>query len=108
LLIWKSLGGWNYDASKLSEKINQVNSHENARLIIEVRKLLMERIYVIVPMRTAKAAGISHQTARKICGNCTSRDHTRQWMSGVWLVATRSEGEATRAGQGAQDITGVW
>lgn len=44
---------------------------------------------------------------RTLCGDGSSRDRTGQWMSGVWLVATRSEQQATRAGQGAQDITGV-
>ena len=44
LFTRKSLGDWNYDASELSEEINQVNSHKNAGLTFEGRKLLIERI----------------------------------------------------------------
>lgn len=47
LFTRKSLGDWSYDASELSEKINQVNSHKNARLTIERRKLLIERVAVM-------------------------------------------------------------
>lgn len=61
----KSLGDWSYDASELSEEINQVNSHKNARLTYEGRKLLIERIAVMGLMPAAEAAGISRQTARK-------------------------------------------
>ena len=61
----KSLGDWSYDASELSEEINQVNSHKNARLTLEGRKLLIERIAVMGLIRAAESAGISRQTARK-------------------------------------------
>jgi len=65
LFTWKSLGDWSYDASELSEEINQVNSHKNARLTFEGRKLLIERIAVMGLIPAAEAAGISRQTARK-------------------------------------------
>jgi len=65
LFTRKSLGDWSYDASELSEEINQVNSHKNARLTIEGRKLLIERIAVMGLIPAAEAAGISRQTARK-------------------------------------------
>ena len=42
-----------------------MNSHKNARLTIEGRKLLIERIAVMGLMPAAEAAGISRQTARK-------------------------------------------
>jgi transposase InsO family protein len=42
-----------------------VNSHKNARLTFEGRKLLMERIAVMGLIPAAEAAGISRQTARK-------------------------------------------
>ena len=61
----KSLGDWSYDASELSEEIDQVNSHKNARLTFEGRKLLIERIAVMGLMPAAEGAGISRQTARK-------------------------------------------
>jgi transposase InsO family protein len=44
---------------------NQVNSHKNARLTFEGRKLLIERIAIMGLMPAAKAAGISPRTARK-------------------------------------------
>jgi transposase InsO family protein len=65
LFTWKSLGDWSYDASELTEEINQVNSHKNARLTFEGRKLLIERIAVMGLLPAAEAAGISRQTARK-------------------------------------------
>ncbi|NPC59417.1 IS481 family transposase, partial [Caenimonas soli] len=42
-----------------------MNSHKNARLTFEGRKLLVERISVLGLMPAAEAAGISRQTARK-------------------------------------------
>jgi transposase InsO family protein len=42
-----------------------VNSHKNARLTIEGRKLLIERIAVIGLRSAAEAAGVSLRTARK-------------------------------------------
>ncbi len=42
-----------------------MNSHKNARLTFEGRKLLIERISVMGLMPAAKAAGISARTARK-------------------------------------------
>jgi hypothetical protein len=42
-----------------------VNSHKNARLTVEGRKLLIERIAVMGLMQAAAAAGISSRTARK-------------------------------------------
>jgi transposase InsO family protein len=42
-----------------------VNSHKNARLTFEGRKLLIERISVMGLMPAAEAAGISARTARK-------------------------------------------
>jgi transposase len=42
-----------------------VNSHKNARLTVEGRKLLIERIAVMGLMPAAEAAGISPRTARK-------------------------------------------
>ncbi|MDP3134834.1 MAG: IS481 family transposase [Burkholderiaceae bacterium] len=42
-----------------------MNSHKNARLTFEGRKLLIERIAVMGLMPAASAAGISRQTARK-------------------------------------------
>jgi transposase InsO family protein len=42
-----------------------MNSHKNARLTIEGRKLLIERVAVIGLIPAAEAAGISRQTARK-------------------------------------------
>ncbi|MEO6016281.1 MAG: IS481 family transposase [Polaromonas sp.] len=42
-----------------------MNSHKNARLTIQGRKLLIERIAVMGLMPAAQAAGISRQTARK-------------------------------------------
>jgi transposase InsO family protein len=42
-----------------------MNSHKNARLTFEGRKLLIERIAVTGLMPAAEAAGISRQTARK-------------------------------------------
>lgn len=42
-----------------------MNSHKNARLTIEGRKLLIERIAVMGLMPAAEAAGISRQTASK-------------------------------------------
>jgi transposase InsO family protein len=42
-----------------------VNSHKNARLTFEGRKLLIERIAVMGLIPAAEAAGISRQTARK-------------------------------------------
>jgi len=64
LFTRKSLGDWSYDASELSEEIDQVNSHKNARLTFEGRKLLIERIAVMGLMPAAEGAGISRQTAR--------------------------------------------
>lgn len=61
----KSLGDWSYDASELTEEINQVNSHKNARLTFEGRKLLIERIAVMGLIPAAEAAGISRQSASK-------------------------------------------
>jgi hypothetical protein len=65
LFTRKSLGDWSYDASELSEEINQVNSQKNARLTIEGRKLLIERIAARGLSPAAAAAGISRQAARK-------------------------------------------
>jgi transposase InsO family protein len=65
LFTRKSLGDWSYHASELSEEINQVNSHKNARLTFEGRKLLIERIAVMGLIPAAEAAGISRQTVRK-------------------------------------------
>ncbi len=45
-----------------------MNSHKNARLTIEGRKLLIERIAVMGLMPAAEAAGISPRTARKWLG----------------------------------------
>ncbi len=42
-----------------------MNSHKNARLTVEGRKLLIERIAVMGLMPAAEAAGISPRTARK-------------------------------------------
>ncbi|MES2400074.1 MAG: IS481 family transposase [Pseudomonadota bacterium] len=42
-----------------------MNSHKNARLTIEGRKLLIERIAVMGLISAAEAAGVSRQTARK-------------------------------------------
>src|SRR5262249_6724769 len=42
-----------------------MNSHKNARLTFEGRKLLIERIAVMGLMPAAEAAGISARTARK-------------------------------------------
>jgi transposase InsO family protein len=42
-----------------------MNSHKNARLTIEGRKLLIERVAVMGLIPAAEAAGISRQTARK-------------------------------------------
>ena len=42
-----------------------MNSHKNARLTFEGRKLLIERIAVMGLMPAAEAAGISVRTARK-------------------------------------------
>jgi leucine-zipper of insertion element IS481 len=42
-----------------------VNSHKNARLTFEGRKLLIERIAVMGLIPAAEAAGISTRTARK-------------------------------------------
>ncbi len=42
-----------------------MNSHKNARLTFEGRKLLIERIAVMGLMQAAEAAGISPRTARK-------------------------------------------
>ena len=42
-----------------------MNSHKNARLTIEGRKLLIERIAVMGLTAAAEAAGISPRTARK-------------------------------------------
>jgi transposase InsO family protein len=65
LFTRKSLGNWGYQAPAISEEINQVNSHKNARLTFEGRKLLIERIAVMGLIPAAEAAGISRQTARK-------------------------------------------
>jgi transposase len=65
LFTRKSLGDWSYDASELSEEISQVNSQKNARLTVDGRKLLIERIAVMGLIAAAEAAGISRQTARK-------------------------------------------
>lgn len=45
-----------------------MNSHKNARLTVEGRKLLIERIAVMGLMPAAEAAGISARTARKWLG----------------------------------------
>jgi transposase len=45
-----------------------VNSHKNARLTLEGRKLLIERIPVMGLTAAAEAAGVSLRTARKWCG----------------------------------------
>jgi len=42
-----------------------MNSHKNARLTFEGRKLFVERIAVMGLMPAASAAGISERTARK-------------------------------------------
>ena len=42
-----------------------MNSHKNARLTVEGRKLLIERIAVMGVMAAAEAAGITPRTARK-------------------------------------------
>ena len=42
-----------------------MNSHKNARLTLEGRKLLIERVAVMGLIAAAEAAGISRQTARK-------------------------------------------
>jgi transposase len=42
-----------------------MNSHKNARLTLEGRKLLVERIAGMGLMLAAEAAGISPRTARK-------------------------------------------
>ena len=72
----KSLGDWSHDASELSEEIDQVNSHKNARLTFEGRKLLIERIAVMGLIPAAEAAGISRRSAHK------------------WLARFKQEGEA--------------
>ncbi len=61
----KSLGDWSYDASVIFRRNDRVNSHKNARLTIEGRKLLIERIAVIGLTAAAEAAGVSLRTARK-------------------------------------------
>ena len=43
-----------------------MNSHKNARLTFEGRKLLIERIAGMGLMPAAEAAGISLRTARKL------------------------------------------
>ena len=45
-----------------------MNSHKNARLTLEGRKLLIERVAVMGLIAAAEAAGISRQTARKWLG----------------------------------------
>ena len=42
-----------------------MNSHKNARLTVEGRKLLIERIAIMGLKPAAQAAGISLRTARK-------------------------------------------
>jgi len=64
LFTRKGLGDWSYHASVI-RKNNQVNSHKNARLTFEGRKLLVERIAAMGLMPAAEAAGISARTARK-------------------------------------------
>lgn len=66
-----------------------MNSHKNARLTIEGRKLLIERIAVMGLIPAAEAAGISRQTARKwllrfqdgghgaLCDRSSKPDRTR-------------------------------
>ena len=55
----KGLGNWGYQAPETSEETYQVNSHKNARLTIEGRKLLIERIAVMGLIPAAEAAGIA-------------------------------------------------
>ncbi|WP_242873777.1 leucine zipper domain-containing protein, partial [Pseudacidovorax intermedius] len=43
-----------------------MNSHKNARLTFEGRKLLVQRIAALGLMPAAEAAGISPRTARKL------------------------------------------
>ena len=65
MFTWKGLGNWGYQAPAISEETNQVNSHKNARLTFEGRKLLIERIAVMGLTPAAEAAGVSLRTARK-------------------------------------------
>ena len=59
-----------------------MNSHKNARLTVEGRKLLIERIAVMGLTPAAEAAGVSRRTARKWLG--------RYQESGVLGLADRS------------------
>jgi len=65
LFTRKSLGDWSYDASVIFRRNDRVNTHKNARLTIEGRKLLIERIAVVGLRAAAEAAGVSLRTARK-------------------------------------------
>ena len=60
----KDLGDWSYQAS-ISRENNRVNTHKNARLTFEGRKLLVQRIAAMGLTPAAEAAGISTRTARK-------------------------------------------
>jgi transposase InsO family protein len=61
----KSLGDWSFHASELPKGNDQVNSHKNARLTFEGRKLLIDRIAVMGLSPAAEAAGLSVGAARK-------------------------------------------
>jgi transposase InsO family protein len=66
-----------------------VNSHKNARLTLEGRKLLVERIGVMGLTAAAEAAGVSRRTARK-----WQRRHQEQGLAG--LVDRSSRPRRTR------------
>ena len=91
-----------------------MNSHKNARLTIEGRKLLIERIAVMGLVAAAEAAGISRQTARKwlqrfeqggpdALGDRSSRpDHTRTSLDselGRRIEQLRRRSEERRVGK---------
>lgn len=59
-----------------------MNSHKNARLTFEGRKLLIERIAVMGLVPAAQAAGISVRTARKWRLDSTSM----AWLA-CWIAA---------------------
>jgi transposase InsO family protein len=65
LFTRKDLGDWGYDASALTEGDFQMNSHKNARLTLQGRKLLIQRITTMGLSSAATACGVSLRTARK-------------------------------------------
>lgn len=59
------LGDWSCNASGLAEGIDQVNTHKDARLTWQGRRLLVERVAQMGLAAAANAAGVSLRTARK-------------------------------------------